>query len=163
MVRPVIHSTKHYVQFPFSNIGAGVRENALLINAVAAPDKNISSEVEEGASIKAVFIEMWMINAGGDGTAIVIVEKTTNNNTGANVTDMASLFGYDNKKNILFTHQGLTSNDGIGNPIPVIRGWIKIPKSKQRFGLGDRLVLTISNVSAQDLDRCGFTTYKEYT
>jgi len=44
-----------------------------------------------------------------------------------------------------------------------MRGWYKIPKTKQRFGLGDRLVLQIASQGTDALDFCGFATYKEYT
>jgi len=162
-MRPVIHSTKHQVQFPFSAITTGLRVNLLIAQAVATADKDLASEVEEGSIIKAVYVEMWLLNTGNDGHAIVILEKVPDGSTGANATEMASLFTYTNKKNIFYTHEGLTNNDGIDPPRNILNRWIKIPKSKQRFGLGDRLVLTISNPSAGTLNRCGQTVFKEYT
>ncbi len=77
---------------------------------------------------------------------------------------MAALHDYDNKKNILFTAQGLlTPNDG--GQVPVLRSWYKIPKGKQRFGLADELVLSIrnNNATAIDINLCGVIIYKEYT
>ncbi len=77
---------------------------------------------------------------------------------------IAALHDYANKKNILFTAQGLvTPTDG--GQVPVLRGWYKIPKGKQRFGLGDRLFLTIrnNNAAAIDINFCGLAIYKEYT
>jgi len=41
------------------------------------------------------------------------------------------------------------------------KGWIKIPKSKQRMGLGDRIVVQ-TFAQALDMIDCGFETYKEY-
>jgi len=111
----------------------------------------------------AVFIELWLQNSANDGHAVVIVEKTQGDNAGPTFAEMAALFSYSNKKNILFTHEGLTSNDGVGNPVPILRQWIKIPKSKQRFGLGDGIALTLSNPSSNNLNRCGFAVYKEYS
>ncbi len=77
---------------------------------------------------------------------------------------MAALHDYANKKNILFTAQGLlTPTDG--GQVPVVRGWYKIPKGKQRFGLTDQLFVSIRNNNATsiDINFCGLAIYKEYT
>ncbi len=162
MVRPMVHSTKHYVQFPFNDVATSTREINLVVSAVSVGDKNLASEVEEGSSVKAIFVEMWLQNSGVDGTFILTISKDLGNDNGPSFAEMASLGTYDNKKNVLYTTEGLTSNDGVSGPVNVLRNWIKIPKSKQRFGLGDRININIANVSAGDLHRCGFTTYKEY-
>ena len=163
MVRPVVHSVKHYIQFPIDQISTASRQAIVLATAVGGTLANLSTEVVEGTIIKAVYVELWLENTGNLGESIVVLCKDTNSLTGPTFAQMADLFNYVNKKNILFTHQGLTSNDGVAQPTNVLRGWIKIPKSKQRFGLGDRLMLSISNTSSQDLNRCGFATYKEYS
>ncbi len=162
-MKPVIHSTKHLVQTPFNQISTGVIENITIIKAVESTIANSATEVEEGAIVKAVFVEMWLQNSANDGHSILIIEKVGQSNAGATFAEMGSLFTYINKKNILFTHEGLTSNDGIGNPLPVVRQWFKIPKGKQRFGLGDQLIMTISNPSSNNLNRCGMFIYKELT
>ncbi len=81
-----------------------------------------------------------------------------------NAADATALHDYDNKKNILFTAQGLlTPNDG--GQVPVLRGWYKIPKGKQRFGLKDKLSVAVrnNNATAIDINFCGLAIYKEYT
>ncbi len=163
MVRAIIHSVKHYVQLPINQILTGVIESNVLVDAVESTIANSASEVEEGTEVKAVFIEMWFQNEGTLGEFILTVTKVPEFGTGPTFAQQAALFTYSNKKNILYTTQGLTSNDGVSGPVNVLRNWIKIPKGKQRFGLGDRLILSISNVSSQDLVRCGFATYKEYS
>ncbi len=77
---------------------------------------------------------------------------------------MAALHDYDNKKNILFTSQALSPIDE-SMMIPVMRGWYKIPKGKQRMGLGDQLKISIrnNNATAIDVNFCGLVIYKEYT
>ncbi len=160
-MKPIVHSVKHPVQFPISEISTGTSENLLICTAVESTAANLSTEVPEGAIIKAVFVEMWLQNTANLGHEVLILEKTTLNNGGATFANLANLFAYVNKKNILFTHQGLSANDGVGNPIPVVRQWFKIPKGKQRFGLGDRLFLSISNPSSNGLNRCGVAIYKE--
>ncbi len=163
MVRPMVHSTKHYVQYPLDQIGFGVVQNIRIVLAVRRELVNTAFEVLEGSSIKAVYFELWLQNEGNLGEFIMTITKDPEDSLGPTFVEMASLFTFTNKKNVLYTTQGLTSNDGVSGPVNVIRGWVKIPKSKQRFGLGDSLNLSISNVSANDLVRCGFSTYKEYS
>jgi len=162
MVRPMVHSIKHYVQLPINQLLTGAVENNILVSGVAVLNKDVPSEVVEGSTVKAVFVEMWLQNEGTLSEFIVTVSKQTEFQLGPTFAEMALLQNYTNKKNILYTTQGLASNDGVSGPINILRTWIKIPKSKQRFGLGDLLSLSISNVSSNDLVRCGFATYKEY-
>ncbi len=162
-MRPIVHSVKHYVQFPIDQISTGTAQNVLLCRGVESTAANLSTEVEEGTLVKAVYIQLLLQNAGNLGEFIVVVEKTEQNTPGVTFASMAALHTYPNKKNILYCSQGLTSNDGIGNPQQVFAKWFKVPKGKQRMGLGDGIVLTISNTSANDLNRCGFATYKEYS
>ncbi len=163
MVRPMVHSTKHYVHYPIDQVGAGLLQSIRLCVAVESTAANLGDEVEEGSSLKAIFVELWLQNQGNLGEFICTLTKTPENSTGPTFVESANLFTYTNKKNVLYTTQGLTSNDAISGPVPVMRGWYKIPKSKQRFGLGDSIRLNIANVSANDLNRCGFSTYKEYS
>jgi len=163
MVRPMVHSTKHYVQFPITVIATGVRNATVVASAVESTVANTANEVREGSSIKAIYFELWLQNQSNLGEFIMTITKDPGNGTGPTFVEQAALFTYDNKKNVFYTTQGLTSNDAISGPVPVIRQWIKIPKSKQRFGLGDRINMVISNVSSNDLNRCGFATYKEYS
>ncbi len=161
-MKPVIHSQKHYVQISRSTVAAVSANTEDLIKSVEVQNKDALDEVEEGALVKAIYIELWLLNQSNDGSDVIIVQKGTAAAATATFTQMNSLGTYVFKKNILFTHQGLSSNNGVGNPINVLRGWIKIPKSKQRFGLGDNLLLTIANNGASILEYCGFATYKEY-
>ncbi len=163
MVRPQVHSTKHYVQFPFNQIAAGVIESNFAVISVDVLDKNLNADVEQGCTIKAIYIEFWLQNEGNLSEFIATVSKNPENGTGPTFLQHADLMTYVNKKNVLYTTQGLTPNDAISGPIAILRNYIKIPKSKQRFGLGDTLTINISNVSLSDLNRCGFCTYKEYT
>ena len=162
-MRPPIHSVKHIVQFPLDQITTATRQSITLLHSVESTVANLSTEVAEGSVVKAVFVELWLDNTSNLGESIVTIQKDTNSSFGPTFIEMGNLFAYKNKKNVLFTHQGLTSNDVGGNPVNIIRGWIKIPKGKQRMGLGDTLTLSISNVSSNDLNRCGMAIYKEYS
>ncbi len=163
MVRPTVHSTKHYVQLPINQIATGTREINTIISAQNIAAVDAANETVEGSTIKACYFEMWLQNEGTLSEFIMTITKSVEGGTGPTFTEMATLHTYTNKKNILYTTQGLSSNDGVSGPVNIIRGWVKIPKSKQRFGLGDRLQMNISNVSANDLVRCGFALFKEYS
>ncbi len=163
-MKPVIHSTKHYVQFTEFLVSSATVTEQIYANAVNVVNKDISLEVEEGASIKAVYVELWLV--GDSSTSIssyvCILEKTQQDAAPPSFTEMTGLYSYDNKKNILFTSQGLISEKE-SNPTPVLRQWIKIPKGKQRFGLGDQLRINIAALGASDVKGCAFALYKEYT
>ena len=141
MVRPTINSEKHIVQFGFNNADIGTPTRLDFVKAVATPSN--ADEVRVGAVVKAVYVEMWYQGEGmATGTSISIIEKRPLDNAGANTAQMLALDSYPNKKNIFWTHQGLSSDQNT-NAVPVIRGWLKIPKGKQRFGLGDILGMSM--------------------
>ncbi len=120
----------------------------------------------EGATVKACYVEFWVSqdSASVVGSYTVVLMKDPGGNAIPTTGNIAALHDYDNKKNILFTAQGLlTPNDG--GQVPVLRGWYKIPKGKQRLGLGDILRITIrnNNATAIDINFCGLIIYKEFT
>ncbi len=162
-MRPVVHTTKHYRQITLSTATTGTRNSEVLASAVQSTTANLSTEIEEGALVKAIYIELWMIGSVSDQFFTVILDKVTGGASAATFTQLTDLFTYPNKKNVLYTTQGLASNDGIAAPIPIIRQWFKIPKGKQRFGLGDTLILSIASRGSATLTYCGFAIYKEVT
>ncbi len=161
MVKPMVHSTKHYVQPGLRTVVAGAAEAHIICQAVAAADLTGNFEVLEGDSVKAIYVESW-IRAGSTspGSYIMAVYKVPSTGSTATVAQMAALFDWAGKKNVIFTSQALT-NDQDADAIPIIKGWLKIPKSKQRMGLGDRWIMSTSAVGV-DAIVCGFETYKEY-
>ncbi len=163
MVRAMVHSIKHYVQITLSTATTGTRNGEVLVDAVAVPDVNTSIEVTEGSSIKAVYFEMWAIGSVSDQFFTAVLIKSPSGLAGPTFTEMTDLNSFKNKKNILYTTQGLASNDGIAAPIAIFRGWVKIPKGKQRFGLGDQFTFLIASRGSATITYCGFATYKEYT
>jgi len=159
MVRPVIHSIKHYVQNSLSTVTAGGVDTVAFATAVETP--SAVQHVKEGSIIKAVYIEQWVragSTTGSSGQAIIY--KKSSDASNPTTTEIAALGDWDNKKNILYTTMGLF-NDQDADAIAVYKGWLRIPKGKQRFGLGDTLNFSIFAPSI-DLHLCGFATYKEY-
>jgi len=156
-----IHSKKHFVAMAINSVMAGTINNIVLVDAVAAGGISADRHVIEGSIIKAVYIELWLLTGGQQpGSVIVTTEKIPANAPAMTITNASLLTDYDNKKNILYTTQGLVG-DANTNPVPFLRQWIAIPKGKQRFGLADRFVLNISAV-AEDQTFCGIAIYKEY-
>ncbi len=162
-MRAPIHSVKHYVQTSLATVTGNTVLTTVLVQAVKVGDINLTREVIEGAIVKAIFVELWVIGSVSNATQITVLTKFPAGMTPFSTTELAALGDADNKKNILYVTQGLASNDGIAAPIPIIRQWFKIPKSKQRFGLGDTLELQVFAQNAVDLSICGFATFKEYT
>ncbi len=157
-MRAPIQSVKHYVQMSLATTLAGARTSNVLVQAIESPAA--ADEVLEGSVVKSVFVEMWIRTGDTAGGSVLVTLVKTTDATNPVYADMIALHDYTNKKNVLYHTQGV-SNDQDADGIPFVRGWFKIPKGKQRFGLGDRLYLV---VTAQALDQisCGFATYKEY-
>jgi len=161
MVRPMVHSTKHYFQHTIGTVTAGAIESQDVVLAVDVGAKNAPNEVEEGSSIKAVYFEMWIRSAATAASSFVYcIVKRGGGQPAPTVAEMVQLQDYANKKNILYVTQGLT-NDVDSTALALYKGWVKIPKSKQRFGLGDKLSFHIHAIG-QSVNFCGFETYKEY-
>ncbi len=162
MVRPMVHSTKHYVQFSIATVVGGTPLQLIVANAVAVSAKDQVDEVEEGSTIKAVYAELWLRSSSAtpsSGQAIFF--KESSDTSPPTAIEMAALGDWDNKKNILYTTMGLF-NDNDADAIAIFKGWLKIPKGKQRMGLGDSLRWSVFCPTI-DCNICGFATYKEYT
>ncbi len=160
MVRPTVNSEKHMVQNSLDSVTAGAIQIDVLAQAVDIPG-TANTDVRVGAVIKAVYNEKWMRGAEtSPGSFVYIIYKLPNGLPFPTATNMANLNDWSNKNNILYTTQALT-NDADADAIPLHKGWVKIPKGKQRMSLGDVIAVTFF---AQVLDSviCGHSIYKEY-
>ncbi len=161
-MRAPIHSIKHYVQKSLTTVVAAAVNSTDICHAVEPSAVTDVDEIVEGAIVKAIYVEMWVrTNDTSAGTFIMVIVKHPGGVVNPTAANMAALGDWVNKKNILYTTQGLTNvNTSIATP--AFKGWIKIPKGKQRFGLDDKMKI---HIFAQALDQniCGFFTYKEYT
>ncbi len=161
-MRAPIVAQKHYVQISRSTVATVSANVEVMVQGVQSTTADTVLEVAEGSVVKAVFVELWIENSANAGSFGVGLEKVQQLGTPTFV-NYSALGTYINKRNILYYTQGLPPNDGVGQPVPIIRQWFKIPKGKQRFALGDRLVIVVVNFGADTLSYCGFVTYKEYT
>ncbi len=160
-MKPIIKSSKHYVQQSRSTVATVSLSTIDWLDSVSVQNKDAVDEVEEGAVVKAVFIELWLLDQANDGSFNVTVEYRPSGVAAMGFASSQALNTYPNKKNILYTTQGLSPNNGVGNPVPIIRQWFKIPKGKQRMGLGTKIVCNVANMGPNTLEFCGFSTYKE--
>ncbi len=160
-----INTNKHFIARTNSTITGGTVVALVIADAVVAPAAANTFDVVEGAVIKAFRSEMWISSDEATGNltqCVIIIEKVPSNQVPATFVNMQNLQAYDNKKNILFTFQGNigSTNDG-AQPMSPIRDWLLIPKGKQRFGRGDRLIMSIAAIT-QNIQTCGMFIYKEY-
>jgi len=156
-----IQSEKHYVQNPEFNVAANGLAGQDAVNAVQVLNKTGTTNVEEGSLVKAIWFEYWLTSlTSGKTFAVVAIMKTPSGAPNPTNSNMQNLSAFVNKKNVLWTFEGLIpANDQ--NPVPIVRQWIKIPKGKQRMGLGDKVSIFFA-ASGVGMTACGFTTYKEY-
>ncbi len=159
-MRPVINTIKHYFQTPATGIASGAKLDIVVVSAIAkGGTRSNAFEVEEGAVIKAIYLEYWVKADNPNFTVVGLCYKRPANVAGPTFTETNNLGSYPNKKNILEVHQGLApSGDQV---LALFRHWVKIPKGKQRFGLLDKLSVTVSFTGSAG-DICGFSTFKEY-
>ncbi len=164
-MRAVVKSRKHIFQISQSTVAQAAVVNTIIVKSAEATSTTPEG-IEEGAIVKACYLEFWVSqdSASVVGSYTLILVKIPGIAGNPITGEVAALHDYHNKKNILFTAQGLlTPNDG--GQVPILRGWYKIPKGKQRFGLDDKLVVTIrnNNATAIDINFCGLAIFKEYT
>ncbi len=159
-MRPIINSIKHYIHLPAAGVASGAALSFIIVTAVAkgAARTNVS-DVEEGAIIKACYIELWVKADNPNFTVAAALVKVPGSGAAPTIAELANLQSYHNKKNVFEFHQGLAPSGG--NVVPLFRGWYKVPKGKQRFGLDDELMVKFTFTGSAG-DVCGFATYKEY-
>ncbi len=162
MVAP-INTIKHYVHRSNVGISTGTISNIIIVDAAVAPGNSTPQEVTEGSIIKAVYLEFWLSSNGASGTETqftLTVEKKRSLEAAMTNAQANNLGAYPNKKNILYTTQGIVNSNTGSGAVPVLRQYVLIPKGKQRFGLDDQLLVNIAAVGALQL--CGISTFKEY-
>lgn len=161
-MRAVIQSHKHYVQITGVTVGASAIGTTDIAKAEQNPDRDQADEVAVGAIVKAVYVELWATSDdAAQGLGVFTIEKRPSASPTMSYVNSTNLHDYLNKNNIFYTTQGLLGPN-VQQATPFFRGWIKIPKGKQRMSIGDKLVLNYAGV-ATGLIFCGIIVYKDYT
>ncbi len=162
MLAPIV-SIKHMVNIENSSSADGTRRSIQLVKAVGQSAVSNTFDVVEGSIVRALYIEIWFKGnavAGTEDKFQFVIEKVSLGQNPISFTQMNNLMTYPNKKNILFTSQGVTG-DLTTNSIPIHRAWISIPKGKQRMGLDDEVFVSISTTGGT-ANTCGLCIFKEY-
>ncbi len=158
-----INSIKHFVPRPRVTTVTGTIFTHTIIDAV--PQNNVVNveDVVEGSVIKAVLVEFWMspANSTVNTQFTFVIMKLPSGQPLPTVSNLLNLQAYDNKKNILYTTQGVMGIESGQGSLPLHRSWINIPKGKQRFGLGDRFIWAFVSVE-EKANICSMNIYKEY-
>ncbi len=156
-MKAAINSDKHYIQTVATAVASGA---VLTINLVKS-DNDLAAveEVRVGSTVKAIYLEYWVVGAAAKFTGNTAVIKRPGDLGNPTASEMANLQAYKNKNNVLVHHQGLMPADG--NTIPMFREWISIPRGKQRMAQGDIISVSFAAVGTT-VTVCGFATYKEY-
>ena len=158
MVKPIIQSEKHIIQFTNTEVMVGNVSTVNIVNAVQNPEGSDAKVVDVGTLIKAIFVEVWAFGTSSQPpTFVFIVEKLPGVGINITTSEISALHSYPNKKNIFYTSMGFLG-DSNTNPTPIIRQWILIPKGKQRMGLGDRFQWSIKSIT-ENLQFCGQVTF----
>ncbi len=158
-MRPVVNTEKQYVQYTVTSVGLGSLGQEFIAEALEVP-ATASKDVRVGAKISAIYVEIWLgSDDAAQGSFNLTVEKVPGNSAFMTYAQSILLDDYPNKKNVFYTTQGINPPN-VQSAIPVIRQWIKIPKSKQRMGLGDKFVVNIAGIT-NGLTYCGFSLFKQ--
>lgn len=159
-MRPKVMTEKHFVQRSLFTVALGTVNNHTIVFAPQTPAPTDATNVREGATVSAVYIELWMTSDDSEqGSVICTLEKRGGTTSPMSAGDAAALNNYGNKKNILHTQMGLVGTD-VQVPIAIVKGWFKIPKGKQRFGQDDSLIFNIL-AQTNGINACGFSLFKE--
>ena len=161
-MRPIIQSQKRIVQVTLSNVAVGASSAIIIANATQGAQTNAPDDVPVGSIIKAVYAEIWLLGDGQQpNTSTVMICKVPADSGGPSAVEFQNLNAWANKNNIFEMHQGLVG-DANTNPVPFFRGWIKIPKGKQRMAIGDQLQFNIKAIT-EGIQFCGVFIFKVYT
>lgn len=161
-LRPV-SSEKHYVILGPTTIAAGVVLKSDIARSVTLSAANAATEVPIGAHVKAVFIELW-VSSDTSTTNFSQVDLMVAKPKSSELTSMThATMLLPNAlpfKNVIFLRsKGNVQSKTDAGFIPFLRGWIKIPRSHQRFAQDDVLALAMAGTTGAILV-CGVITYK---
>ncbi len=159
-MRPTINTKKHIVQRSPQSQAGGVITEVILVDAVQNLGAGTAAGVVTvGAKVAAIYIEFWCTSDdASQGSANITLEKRSSGLTAMTFAQSIALFTYPNKNNVFYITQGVVPGN-VQTPVPLIRGWFKIPKGKQRMALGDKIVLNFSGITGAT--ECGFAVFKE--
>ncbi len=159
-LRPV-NSTKNILDTEGGMV-AGL--NAVTDVAVGVEVQNYSAtsnEVPRGGKVSWVYYSVYVFTDDSGAAAPIVNMYWWKNVGGVSTLPTTGNTGTsDLKRFIIHEEKGLAGNKNDGVPM-VVKGVLKIPPSKQKFGLNDKIQLVINNESANG-DFCAKHIYKVF-
>ncbi len=157
-LRPV-HSIKHVVDIQ-GGVVAGTQANNDLIESVDAPTVAIADRVETGSTVNAIFlkVEAYATSTAALANFYMIVWKNPGGNITAPVPNQVGVD--DDKRFVIHQEMVMMEKNTTGNPRTVFVGVLKIPRGYKRFGINDKLEISVLSPGVSS-DFCIQCIYKE--
>ncbi len=149
----VIDSNKNVVDVVVATVAAA-QTNTDLVIAVDAAANTSRKEVTRGCKIFKIWLEFSIRLAETQVVGVsTLFDAYLMKNPGANLTPPASgSVGSSNEKKFVFRQwKSFLGAETQGAQRYSFRGWIKIPKTYQRFGADDTLVFSVAATGADNV------------
>ncbi len=159
----VVHRIKHITDTN-ATVSAATTLPTVLILGRDAPVLAATREVESGAKVHGIFLNVQIQGNQITSGAIPNIYMAVYKSKGGNIPDInpASTGANADKSNIIHQEMGMFQSDSVdGNPKTLFKGVIVIPKGLQRFGIDDELVITVRS-TAVNFKVCIQCIYKEF-
>ncbi len=158
-LRPV-HSIKHIIDLQGGLTVGTVTSNTLIL-AKDAPVLAGEIEVETASTISAIFLNIQV--AASSTAALANVYMAVSKNPGGNLADIdpQTVGDDDNKKFVIHQEMIMTEKNTTAIPRTLFKGVIRIPRGYKRFGINDKLVVTLKSPGVT-MDFCIQCIYKEF-
>ncbi len=157
-LRPV-HSIKHVVDIQGGLVG-GTQANNDLIESVDAPTVAIADRVETGSTVNAIYlkVEAYATSTAALANFYMIIWKNPGGNITAPVPNQVGVD--DDKRFVIHQEMVMMEKNTTGNPRTVFAGVLKIPRGYKRFGINDKLEISVLSPGVSS-DFCIQCIYKE--
>ncbi len=157
----IIKSVKN-VKNDVAGLGAATNLVTTIVNTLDNPATTTDNQVERGCKIFKIWMEWWYYGTStGDTNDIIdayIIKNPGNNLT---VPNPGTVGTSNEKKFVIKIWKGLAGTKTTGGQPYSWKGWIKIPKVYQRFGIDDRLAFVIRSPTTGN--NCTNFVYKWFT
>ncbi len=158
-LRPV-QSVKHIVDQQ-GGLLVGVVEQKNLILAKDAPVLAGTTDVETGATVSSIFLNVQIASSATGALANVYLAVSKNPGGNLATIDPQTVGSNDNKKFVIHQEMIMVQRDATGIPRTLFKGVIRIPRGYKRFGYNDALKITLKSPGVT-MDYCYQIIYKEF-
>ncbi len=157
----IIKSVKN-VKNDVAGLGAATNLVTTIVNTLDNPATTTDNQVERGCKIFKIWMEWWYYGLS-TGNTNDIIDAYIIKNPGNNLTvpNPGTVGTSNEKKFVIKIWKGLAGTKTTGGYPYQWKGWIKIPKVYQRFGIDDRLAFVIRSPTTGN--SCTNFVYKWFT